>query len=265
MNQSTESQPTLQALTERMQEQQRQLADLQQRVDTSRPPHRTRFAWLRRPGLAAFALVGLLITVSGLASASIPAANRVITGCYAKDGSLRLIDAEAGKQCTSKEKVLTWNQTGPVGPQGIPGPQGMPGPKGDLGPQGPQGAPGISGYEMVIAETGYDSSATKLGRVACSAGKVALGGGATIISQTPDAPIALRSSLPDYQTGTAPYGWVAEGGVITAYGFNWGMELFVICANVATTTAAAIPPALATEPVSTTADSNNIFLPFVTH
>lgn len=170
-------QPTVQELSHLVQEQ-HQLADLQKQVAAAHSSRRSRVAWLRRPGLASFALVGLLITVSGLALASIPAANRVITGCYdSKSGALRIIDAEAGQSCGSKEKQITWNQTGPTGPQGLPGPQGTPGPKGDPGPQGLQGAPGISGYEIVVATSEFSSLEEREVRAACPAGKVVLGGG----------------------------------------------------------------------------------------
>ncbi|MEZ4869257.1 MAG: hypothetical protein R3C14_48490 [Caldilineaceae bacterium] len=149
--------PTLQELSRQVQEQQRQLTALQRQGKPEYAPHRSRFAWLRRPGLAAVALVASLLTVSGLAWASIPAATGVITGCYAKDGSLRVIDAETGQSCGSKAQQITWNQTGPVGPQGPQGPVGRPGPtgvpgqpgtqgpQGELGPQGPQGPIGLQG------------------------------------------------------------------------------------------------------------------------
>lgn len=147
MNQPAKSQPTLQELTRLVQEQQHQLAALQQWVDAPRRPRRFPFIWWRRPSLTMFALVGLLIMVSGLASASVPAANGVITGCYErkngnKGSELRVIDVEAGQKCSSKDQQITWNQTGPVGAPGPAGAQGIPGP---IGPQGAQGEPGPIG------------------------------------------------------------------------------------------------------------------------
>lgn len=235
MNHPTEPQPTLQELTCLVQEQQRQIAALQQQRATPRPQSRFPFPWLRHPSLMTFALVGLLITVSGLASASVPAANGVFTGCYDSKGVLRLIDAEAGAQCSSKEKRITWSQTGPAGPQGIPGP---------LGATGPAGASGISGYEMVNAFDEFSSPTTKSVSVRCPAGKVALGGGAIIVPQTPDAPIALRASLPLLEDEITPLGWIAEGIKTAEYGLNWGIQVFAICANVTTTAAAAVTEAI---------------------
>src|SRR4051812_45451713 len=52
---------------------------------------------------------------AGIAVATIPASGTgVITGCYAKtNGALRVIDKQAGKNCTTNEVQLAWNQKGP--------------------------------------------------------------------------------------------------------------------------------------------------------
>lgn len=63
------------------------------------------------------------------AAAAIPAANGVISGCYDdKGGELRVIDAETGTTCSTKETTLSWNEHGPAGPAG---------PQGETGPAGP--------------------------------------------------------------------------------------------------------------------------------
>jgi hypothetical protein len=75
-----------------------------------------------------------LIAAGGAAYATIPDSGGVIHGCYStKDGTLRVIDTDAGQTCGGKEASLDWNQTGPEGP---PGPQGGPGPQGPPGPEG---------------------------------------------------------------------------------------------------------------------------------
>jgi hypothetical protein len=86
-----------------------------------------------------------LVLAGGIAFAAIPAANGTITGCYKANGSLRVIDVEAGHTCSSTEQQLAWNQTGPQGAQGIQGPEGPEGPQGPAGPQGPPGPQGPSG------------------------------------------------------------------------------------------------------------------------
>jgi hypothetical protein len=86
-----------------------------------------------------------------VATGAIPGGTGVIDACYSTDGSVRVIDKEAGKTCNKGWTPLSWNQqgakgdTGPQGPQGPPGetgPQGPQGPKGDPGPQGPAGPSG---------------------------------------------------------------------------------------------------------------------------
>jgi len=43
----------------------------------------------------------------------------VITACMVKKtGDVRFINAQKGATCTKKEKKITFNQTGPQGPQG---------------------------------------------------------------------------------------------------------------------------------------------------
>jgi hypothetical protein len=70
-------------------------------------------------------ILALALASAGITYAAIPD-NGVIHGCYAKNtGALRVIDT--AQTCTSKETLLNWNQTGPVGPQG---PAGPPGPAG---------------------------------------------------------------------------------------------------------------------------------------
>jgi hypothetical protein len=69
--------------------------------------------------LVKLGLFGLCVAVltSGIAWAMIPSSSGVITACYTKkDGSLRVIDAEAGDACKAKETTLTWNQAGPSPP-----------------------------------------------------------------------------------------------------------------------------------------------------
>jgi hypothetical protein len=68
--------------------------------------------------------------------------------------------------CGNNETYITWNQRGPLGPQGEPGPQGLTGPagadgaageegpQGDTGPEGLQGPPGPPGPQGPPGEIG---------------------------------------------------------------------------------------------------------------
>ncbi len=113
---------------------------------------------IRRRGILALTSVAVLAVGGGVAYAGIPGAGGVISGCYLKHtGILRVIDAEAGKRCTSFETAISWNQGGAAGPQGPPGVQGPPGaqgPQGDPGEQGPVGNQGPVGEQGPQGETG---------------------------------------------------------------------------------------------------------------
>lgn len=85
--------------------------------------------------------VGTLVTV---AWSQIPAANGVVSACYAaKDGALRVVDE--GRTCGKSETLLTWDQRGAPGPAGASGPAGAPGAPGAAGLAGPAGATGPAG------------------------------------------------------------------------------------------------------------------------
>lgn len=97
--------------------------------------------WLVGGLVAGVAATGIVMIVQ----AAIPDPNSVIHACYRGNGNLRLVDKSS---CVSNETPVSWNQTGPQGPQGVPGPQGIAGPQGEAGPQGvpgPQGTPGPQG------------------------------------------------------------------------------------------------------------------------
>lgn len=76
---------------------------------------------------AAFA-AGTLAAVGIANATSVPtkipdSTTGVITACMVKKtGAVRFINAQAGKTCTKKEKKVTFNQSGPQGPQGERGP-----------------------------------------------------------------------------------------------------------------------------------------------
>ena len=84
-----------------------------------------------RSGVLLSAVAASIVTaliVGSVAWATIPDADNVIHGCYAKkDGVLRVIDSASSDCNTSKETALTWSQTGP---KGDPGDQGLTGPSG---------------------------------------------------------------------------------------------------------------------------------------
>jgi hypothetical protein len=84
-----------------------------------------------RPVIAVCTAALTITAIGGVASAAIPNAVGVINGCYdPRSAYVRVVDAALGQTCTTAEKPLNWNQTGPQGPAGPTGPQGPAGPAG---------------------------------------------------------------------------------------------------------------------------------------
>ena len=68
----------------------------------------------------------------------------------------------APRGCLDGERTISWNQTGPVGPQGA---------QGETGPAGLKGEPGISGREIVRNRTVFAAHAQNFVEVTCPQGK----------------------------------------------------------------------------------------------
>jgi hypothetical protein len=135
--------------------------------------------WWQRRLVAVLVGVVALLAVGGVAYATIPGSDGVVSGCYAKkDGTLRVIDSSTA-QCKITEAALNWNQTGPPGPKGdtgTAGPQGSQGPRGATGPQGPPG-PSTSFVHVIGDQISVPQYETLSVRVDCPDGMVAVGGG----------------------------------------------------------------------------------------
>jgi len=138
-------------------------AGMSSRLAHQRGTVSTNSTWRARTAMA-IAAAGVL--AGGIAFATIPDASGVIHGCYMKNGgTIRVIDDGVTK-CAQNETALTWNNTGPRGPQGVPGLQGVPGPQGPqgvTGPQGPSGLQGPPGVQGPVGQNGvshgyYDSN-----------------------------------------------------------------------------------------------------------
>lgn len=149
-------------------------------------------------GAAGILLLGL---TAAMASASVPAADGIIYGCYTTGtGQLRVIDSDVG-QCKNNETAVHWNQQGPRGPRGPEGPQGPQGEQGEpgadgadgargpagpvgetgatgrAGPAGPAGPTGVSGHQIVSRGVDIAGRAYMGTAVYCPDNKLVLGGG----------------------------------------------------------------------------------------
>ncbi len=218
----------------------------------------------------AAALVGVLAISSGASAAQ----HYLITSSsQIKNGTISLFDLTPNARKALKGHTGARGPQGPAGIQGAKGdrgpagpaasgplgPQGDPGAKGDTGPAGPQGPKGVSGYEVRTWRYSKDDANSDMGpgyvgvgsgaiaTVACSPGKVALGGGYWFTS--PDTPTshgfdsdAIRNgsgvvaSFPgrmDWNTNSVKpndnSGWIVQVNDKVAAA---DMTLYVICANV---------------------------------
>lgn len=221
MNHNEQIDSTIAALRAEMAEQRREIAALRA----------TRRSLARGRSLGAFLGFCLALLVGAVALAAIPDAGGMLTGCYDKEnGKLRLIDAQASKNCRKDERQITWNQTGP---QGLPGVAGPKGDKGDPGPQGPAGTAGISGYELVEVLSDYDSNTEKTIVAPCPAGKRLISGGAEIYpanaNQIPLLKVSLTVSTPASNNAS----WIARAVEMVPEDAKWTLTARAICANVA--------------------------------
>lgn len=97
-----------------------------------------------------------------------PSGSPVIEACV-HQSQIRIVDAD--EPCRRHEVRVSWNVTGPQGPQGPKGdkgPQGIPGPQGVQGPKGDQGAPGVQGPQGVQGAPGLQGDPGTTGQNATS-------------------------------------------------------------------------------------------------
>jgi hypothetical protein len=198
---------------------------------------------LKKGIVAIAAIFGVLAITSGAFAAQhylITSSNQI------KDGTVRLADLAPGAR-----KALHGNP----GAKGDLGPAGPQGPKGNAGPQGPKGSDGVSGYEVRTWRYSKDDANSDAGpgyvgvgsgaiaTVACSDGKVALGGGYWFTSEHDNGfnsqaisdGSGVVASFPgrmNWSTNTVKpndnSGWIVQvNNKVNAA----DMTLYVICAN----------------------------------
>jgi hypothetical protein len=198
---------------------------------------------LKKGIVAIAALFGVLAITSGAFAAQ----HYLITSSsQIKDGTVRLADLAPGAR-----KALHGN----LGAKGDLGPAGPQGPKGNAGSQGPKGSNGVSGYEVRTWRYSKDDDNSDMGpgyvgvgsgaiaTVACSDGKVAIGGGYRFTSEHDNGfnSQALRdgsgviASFPgrmDWNTNTVKpnnnTGWIVQVNDKVNLA---DMTMYVICVN----------------------------------
>lgn len=177
------------------------------------------------------ASIALFAALGGSSYAAI-----TITGKQVRDGSLSGRDVRnasvTGRDVRDQSLLAQDFKQGqlPAGPQGPKGDPGAAGPKGD---SGEPGLAGLSGYEVRVASSSEDSSTAKQVSVECAAGKVAVGGGASLSGAgnvvSPPFSVALNSST------ITPLGdgWGARAHEVAPTDTGWKLTVKVICAKAA--------------------------------
>jgi len=114
----------------------------------------------------------------------------------------------------------------PLGPNGkFPAAVGTVGPPGD---RGPAGAAGVSGLVLQAQETAGDGSTPKVAKAVCPGGKKVLGGGATLSTNTANAPVVIQDSYP-LEDGS---GWFAAASRTGTFTQSWALKAWAVCATV---------------------------------
>jgi hypothetical protein len=110
--------------------------------------------------VATACLIGLASVCAISAVAQSGSATKKLAACYAKKGAkkgtMRYLAKASGK-CKRSEKKVTWNQTGPQGPQGLTGPAGS-----SSGGSAPSGA--IMFFDLGTCPSGWTAYENARGR-----------------------------------------------------------------------------------------------------
>ena len=197
-------------------------------------------------------LIAALVAVLAVTSGAFAAANHylITSSSQIKDGAVSASDLSPAVR-----KALQGRNLGAAGPQGLAGAQGPKGDTGATGAQGPHGPAGVSGYEVRTwryskVDPESDSGPGYVGvgggaiaTVACSTGKVALGGGYRFTSEGDNGfnsqalsdgsgVIASFPGRMDWNTTTVKpnnnTGWIVQVNDKVNLA---DMTLYVICAN----------------------------------
>lgn len=197
------------------------------------------------------ALMVVMGLVAAVASAGTSTGRLAGPFCISKkSGTVRSVPKTTPCKKGEVRKTGVRAVAGPQGPKGDAGSAGPQGPKGDAGAAGAAGAAGVSGYEVDTWRYSKDDANSDMGpgyvgvgggaiaTVACSPGKVALGGGYRFTS--PEALAngsGVVASFPgrmDWTTNTVKPdrndGWIVQVNDSVQLA---DLTLYVICANVA--------------------------------
>lgn len=157
-----------------------------------------------------------------------------ITGTVATEGDLPTTNNSVGDGYLVGGHLFVWTgaawtDAGAVqGPKGDTGDTGATGPQGSAGPQGPKGDPGgVSGYVVIAGSAvSLDPGTFDDGSAACPAGKVALGGGVKLSSET-------DLNIIDSYPAADGSGWNGSAFEYEGASSSGTFTVYVVCATAA--------------------------------
>lgn len=218
---------------------------------------------MRRVAIAATGLAALALLVGGgEVLANRTAVQAEITACV--EDATKHLYLPSSRGCPAAS--LTWDETGPAGPQGQAGPVG---PTGSLGPKGPQGPPGpagkpgkatsgpplLPGQITVVKKTLFAEKLSKgdwmshlpytksppLG-ILCPSGWTATGAGHAAYWVTPYGGLSRFSTYasvdqPILTGGGRPFGWTLRAQTLSPDNtvhdqypdYKWWVTFYVVC------------------------------------
>ena len=179
-----------------------------------------------------FATIAIVFALGGITIGAVQIANaagRNITyhACLSR-GVLSKVGTST-PSCAAGFKVISWNSTGPQGPQGLKGgigpkgPQGLKGsiglkgpqgnvgpagPQGNVGSTGPQGQSGVASVQYISASATVPTGQILTKTVYCPSGTMATGGGVQS-GDISSGLVYIESSYPYIVSGNA-LAWIVQ-------------------------------------------------------
>jgi hypothetical protein len=165
------------------------------------------------------ALVLMTVLFGGMVTVIVAQGGVVITArVHQGNGNVRIVNS--ANDCKKPERVLQWGGSG----------QGSPGPAGPPGPAEPQGPAGLSGYQVVHVDYLLPAGGLLRNSTPCPAGKVVLGGGASVVDASPNAHTILQESAPETFGSSAQSAWLVA--IQNNDPVQHTIGIFAVCANV---------------------------------
>src|SRR5262245_3050807 len=151
-----------------------------------------------------FVIAGaLLARVACVSYGAIPSSNGVISACKTKDGSIKLIDKEAGQSCPGTQQLVEWNKQGPAG---------------------------LGGVEWGEDNTQPTSDNVQSVEAKCPPGKKVVGGGADILGDWVGTPAPAEGAIFESAPG-GTFSWEVKAHEVVPTNADWLLIATAICVD----------------------------------